>query len=87
MGGVVDVGAHERFTGTFHPADTDGNSSISRAEFEEYNAAWRLNEPWPNPPVIIDADYVTRAGYLLQKGGDYKNIGVGKPQTWVPVNE
>jgi len=32
-------------------------------------------------------DFVTRAGYLLQKGGSYHNIGVGKPATWVPADE
>ena len=30
---------------------------------------------------------MTRAGFLLHKGGTYKNIGVGKPQTWIPVSD
>ena len=71
----------------YHPADTNGDSAISQEEFDAYNAAWRTNAPWPNPPASIEADYVTRAGYLLQKGGAYKNIGVGKPVTWVPIDE
>lgn len=87
VGVGVDIGAYERYTEALHPADTNGDSSISRTEFDAYNAAWRTNEPWPNPPASIEADYVTRAGYLLQKGGAYKNIGVGKPATWVPANE
>jgi len=87
VGAGVDIGAYERYTEALHPADTNGDSSISRTEFDTYNAAWRTNEPWPNPPASIEADYVTRAGYLLQKGGAYKNIGVGKPATWVPANE
>jgi len=70
-----------------HPADTNSDSSISREEFDAYNNAWRATETWPNPPASTEADFVTRAGYLLQKGGAYKNIGVGKPVTWVPVNE
>ena len=87
LNGTVDIGAYERSTAALHPADTNGDSSISREEFDAYNTAWRRNESWPNPPVSIEADYVTRAGYLLQKGGAYKNIGVGKPVTWVPLNE
>jgi hypothetical protein len=87
LNGTVDIGAYERSTAALHPADTNGDSSISREEFDAYNNAWRANEMWPNPPASIEADYVTRAGYLLQKGGAYKNIGVGKPVTWVPLNE
>ena len=85
--GVVDIGAYERATEALHPADTNRDNAISQEEFDAYNAAWRSNESWPNPPASIEADYVTRAGYLVQKGGAYKNIGVGKPLTWVPVNE
>ena len=87
LSGTVDIGAFERNTAPLHPADTNGDSSISSDEFNAYNAAWRANDIWPTAPAVITADFVTRAGYLLQKGGDYKNIGVGKPQTWVPVNE
>ncbi|MDG1114009.1 MAG: right-handed parallel beta-helix repeat-containing protein, partial [Pseudomonadales bacterium] len=87
VNGVVDIGAYERFTGALHPADTNGDQSISQVEFDTYNAAWRTNEAWPTLPSIIPVDFVTRAGYLLQKGGAYKNIGVGKPATWVPEDE
>ena len=85
--GTVDIGAYERSTAALHPADANGDRSISQAEFNAYNGAWRTNEPWSSAPEIIPVDFVTRAGYLLQKGGAYKNIGVGKPATWVPVNE
>jgi hypothetical protein len=84
---AVDIGAFERYTGSLHPADTNGDGAISQNEFEEYNAAWRTNETWPTAPEAIPVDFVTRAGYLLQKGGAYKNIGVGKPATWVPIDE
>jgi hypothetical protein len=87
LNGVIDIGAYERNTTALHPADTNGDFVISSEEFESYNSAWRANDIWPTSPEVITADFVTRAGYLLQKGGDYKNIGVGKPQTWVPVNE
>ena len=87
LDGTVDIGAYERSTADLHPADANGDGAISQAEFEEYNYAWRFNEDWPVDPKVIPVDYVTRAGYLLQKGGAYKNIGVGKPATWVPVNE
>ena len=87
LDGALDIGAFERSAAALHPADTNGDSSISSAEFEAYNSAWRNNEIWSVAPETIPVDFVTRAGYLLQKGGSYKNIGVGKPATWVPVNE
>jgi len=87
LDGALDIGAFERSAAALHPADTNGDSSISSAEFEAYNSAWRNNETWSVAPETIPVDFVTRAGYLLQKGGAYKNIGVGKPATWVPVNE
>jgi len=83
----VDIGAYERSTAQLHPADIDGDGTISQSEFDAYNAAWRTGDDWSAAPTKIPVDYVTRAGYLLQKGGVYKNIGVGKPATWVPVNE
>mgnify|MGYP000868135938 CR=1 FL=1 len=85
VGGGVDIGAYERSTTALHPADSNGDQSISQAEFDAYNTAWRTNDTWPTAPSIIPIDFVTRAGYLLQKGGAYKNIGVGKPATWVPL--
>ena len=85
LGGSVDIGAYERSTTALHPADSNGDQSISQAEFDAYNTAWRTNDTWPTAPSIIPIDFVTRAGYLLQKGGAYKNIGVGKPATWVPL--
>jgi hypothetical protein len=87
LNGTVDIGAYERSTTALHPADSNGDQSISQAEFDAYNTAWRTNEAWPTAPAAIPVDFVTRAGYLLQKGGAYKNIGVGKPATWVPIDE
>ena len=87
INGTVDIGAYERNTAPLHPADTNEDSIITLDEFNAYNTAWRANDTWPTPPNEIPIDYVTRAGYLLQKGGEYKNIGVGKPLTWVPVSQ
>ena len=87
LDGALDIGAFERSVAALHPADTNGDSTISGSEFEAYNSAWRNNEIWSVAPETIPVDFVTRAGYLLQKGGAYKNIGVGRPATWVPVND
>ncbi len=84
---LVDIGAYERETSSLHPADINGDQAISQSEFDNYNAAWRTNEMWTVAPEVIPVDFVTRAGFLLQKGGTYNNIGVGKPQTWVPIND
>mgnify|MGYP005638622975 CR=1 FL=1 len=84
---TVDIGAYERSTTALHPADSNGDGSISLDEFNAYNEAWRENVTWPAAPSQIPVDFVTRAGYLLQKGGSYHNIGVGKPATWVPADE
>jgi hypothetical protein len=86
LDGVVDIGAYERSTTALHPADTNGDNEISSEEFAAYNAAWRANDIWETAPALIPIDYVSRAGYLLQSGGKYENIGVGKPATWVPVS-
>jgi hypothetical protein len=85
LDGIVDIGAYERNTAALHPADLNGDWVISQTEFDDYNAAWQANTEWVNEPNPIPMNYVTRAGYLLQKGGGYENIGVGKPGTWVPV--
>ena len=86
LNGAVDIGAYERSTTALHPADTNGDNEISKDEFDAYNAAWRGNAVWESAPSIIPIDFVSRAGYLLQSGGKYENIGVGKPATWVPVS-
>ena len=83
----MDIGAYERETSSLHPADINGDQTISQSEFDNYNAAWRTNQLWTVAPEVIPVDFVTRAGFLLHKGGTYKNIGVGKPQTWVPLND
>ena len=86
LNGAVDIGAYERSTTALHPADTNGDNEISKDEFDAYNTAWRSNAVWDSAPSIIPIDFVSRAGYLLQSGGEYENIGVGKPATWVPVS-
>ncbi len=87
VNGAVDIGAYERYTDARHPADLNENWIIEDTELKEftnYNNAWRNNNDWVNGPNPIPMSYVTRAGYLLQKGGGYQNTGVGKPACWTP---
>lgn len=84
LDGIVDIGAYERSTAALHPADLNGNWIIEASEFISYNETWRANTAWQTEPNPVPMNFVTRAGYLLQKGGSYQNIGVGKPGTWVP---
>ena len=56
---------------TFHPADTNQDWRISAQEFEAYNQAWQQKKSWPEGPVPILMDYVTRAGYLVSNEKQY----------------
>jgi len=86
LDGIVDIGAYERTTAALHPADLNENWIIEQTEFDNYNDAWRNNSTWGVDPNPIPIDFVSRAGYLLQSGGGYHNIGVGKPACWVSNN-
>jgi len=55
----------------YHPADTNQDWKISGQEFEAYNQAWQLKIKWPEGPVPILMDYVTRAGYLVSNEKQY----------------
>jgi len=83
---IVDIGAYERTTAALHPADLNEDWIIDSTEFNSYNDAWRTNTDWQNEPATIPLNYLTRAGYLLQNGGGYQNIGIGKPVCWVSNN-
>ena len=83
-GGTVDMGAYEQDATDRHPADTNLDWVIQAAEFTAYATAWTNNVSWSNAPSRIPIDYVTRAGYLLEKGGSYHNAGGGKPRNWQP---
>ena len=82
---VVDIGAYEHSTSDPHPADLDGDFTITIEEFNAYGEAWRYGNDWDLGPNPIPIDYATRAGYLLQSGGLYENQGGGKPEAWVPA--
>ena len=83
---IVDIGAYEHSTTITHPADTNKDYTITQSEFNNYNQAWRNDTYWQNNPTPVAADYLTRAGYILQKGGKYKNTGARKPLCWEPEN-
>ncbi|MCL4177660.1 MAG: hypothetical protein KJ072_07910 [Verrucomicrobia bacterium] len=84
--GLVDLGCYEFSDTEKHPADTDGNWTISEVEYSAYAAAWRNRQPWSSGPNPIPADYVTRAGYLMETGsGAYRHDGSSRPTCWKPV--
>jgi hypothetical protein len=84
--GTVDLGAYEFTTNRTYPADTNQNWIIESEEFTAYNAAWKNATNWASPPNQIPAEYVTRSGFLLKKGGRYKDVGLSKPLCWMPDN-
>ncbi len=84
VNGTVDLGCYEFNNGALHPADTNIDWTISLAEFNPYAYAWQNSLPWATGPTPITADFVTRAGYLLQSGGTYHNDGSSQPTNWKP---
>lgn len=83
-GGTVDMGAFEFFNTDLHPADVNTNWIIEAGEFTAYSEAWRGDQGWGASSNSISADYVTRAGYLKENGGNYYNDGAGRPLRWKP---
>ena len=55
----------------YHPADTNHDWKITAQEFQAYNQAWQQKQSWPEGPVPILMDDVTRAGYLVSFGEYY----------------
>lgn len=80
----VDMGCYEFDNTGGHPADLDDNFVISQAEYDNYAAAWKNDLGWSRGPQPIDADYVTRAGFILNNGGTYHNDGGAIPTNWKP---
>jgi predicted outer membrane repeat protein len=86
--GQVDLGCYEFNTTATHPADTNGDFVITPAEYAAYAAAWKAGQTWTNAPASapnpnpIPANFVTRAGYLMTKGGAYYNDGSARPVNW-----
>jgi hypothetical protein len=86
LNGSVDLGCYEFTTNVTHPADTNALFVITSAEFNAYAAAWKNALIWtngPNPgPNPVQANYMTRAGYLMTNGGAYYNDGSARPVNW-----
>ena len=82
--GIVDIGAYEYSTSDKHPADTNENWIIEIEEFTAYNVSWKNAETWTKGPNPIPSEFLTRSGFLLKKGGRYKNVGLPKPLCWMP---
>ena len=72
-----------------HPADDNPPDFVmSSDEVGDYNAAWRTGSLFPVPPNPIPISYLTRAGFLWMKGGDYQ-VSTNSPTPcppliWVP---
>jgi len=82
---TVDIGAFEQSASDWHPADVNTNWTIEPSEFAAYASAWTNHAAWSTGPNPIPIDYVTRAGFLVQtNGGNYQNVGGGKPLNWQP---
>ncbi|MEO6035565.1 MAG: Ig-like domain-containing protein [Verrucomicrobiota bacterium] len=73
-----------------HPADNDPpNFSLTEQEVGRYVTAWKNCDRWPISPDPIPISYVTRAGYLFARGGEYR-VSTHYPTPfppllWVPV--
>jgi len=87
VGSAVDMGCFEFDNTGRHPADTDENGVITQAEFDAYSTAWKTDADWPTGPSPVPADYLTRAGFILNEGGAYFNDGGGLPIGWKPGNQ
>ena len=55
-----------------HPADLDQDWVISVPELAAYYGAWKKGQAWTVAPTNITLEYVTRATYLWEQGGYYK---------------
>jgi hypothetical protein len=82
--GTVDLGCYQFNNSSFHPADLNSDGMVSGDEFTAYAAAWKNSQSWNRGPNPIPADFVTRAGFLLQNGGAYHNDGSAQPTCWKP---
>jgi len=80
--GLPDIGAYEFSNTTTHPADVNNNWVLDLSEFQDYNFQWKKGQLWNDK--LIPIDYVTIAGWIHKKGGQYSNTGAGKPQCWIP---
>lgn len=67
-----------------HPADLNADLQLSTSELAAYASAWQNGNAWPAGPNPIEVSFVTRAGFLVQRGGTYSvNAPAKLPLTWV----
>jgi nitrous oxidase accessory protein NosD len=83
---TVDIGAYEHSSTDYHPADTNKDWNLTATEVTAYETAWKNGSSWSEGPSQIPMNYLTRAGFLQQSGGTYKNAGGAKPLCWVTVD-
>ncbi len=69
-----------------HPADSSPTDlQITTGELAAYATAWQNGSPWPTAPNPIEVSFVTRAGFLVQRGGTYTvNPLAPLPLAWNP---
>ena len=70
--GRIDIGAYEYSNAERHPADTTTDPPefvLDADEYNDYQSKWQQGSLDTNGHPI-PADYLTRAGYLLQAGGE-----------------
>jgi hypothetical protein len=83
---TVDIGVYEHSSTDYHPADTNKDWNLTATEVTAYETAWKNGSSWSEGPSQIPMNYLTRAGFLQQSGGTYKNAGGAKPLCWVTVD-
>ncbi|MEI8039762.1 MAG: hypothetical protein WCL11_00040 [Verrucomicrobiota bacterium] len=72
-----------------HPADLDQDWVISVPELAAYYGAWKKGQAWTVAPTNITLEYVTRATYLWEQGGYYKQditVTNAAPLWWVTTS-
>lgn len=89
LNNLPDLGCYQINTTVPHPADLPlpASFAISLTQYENYSNAWKFGLPWTVAPNPIPANYLTRAGYLLQsESGEpyYYNDGSSRPTNWKP---
>ena len=70
-----------------HPADINpSDNAITLGEVTAYAGAWKFGKAWSQGPNPIPLSYVTRAGWLWQRGEKYFfDPSAGPPPlSWVP---
>lgn len=71
-----------------HPADlSPPDNRLTIKEISDYYTAWKNGRTWPQGPVPIEVDYVTRATYIWENGEVYRfdSSASAAPLWWAPV--